>query len=92
MKTPNSRTMKTTILLSFIIFLLPCADAEPLKLATFDVDATPARGSRLTYDPMRETGELTLRCRGIVLTGLEKPVVVCAVDWIGPLASMSYNS
>ena len=67
----------------FFILLLPCAGAEPLKLATFDVDATPARGSQLTYDPMRETGELSLRCRGIVLTGMEKPVVVCAVDWIG---------
>ncbi len=73
--------MKTILL--FLILLLPCVEAEQLKLATFDVDATPARGSRLTYDPMRETGELSLRCRGIVLTGMDKPVVVCAVDWIG---------
>jgi hypothetical protein len=52
-------------------------------LSTFDVDATPSRGSQLAYDPMREAGELTLRCRGIVLLGMEKPVVLCAVDWIG---------
>ncbi|HWB01557.1 MAG TPA: hypothetical protein VG796_00950 [Verrucomicrobiales bacterium] len=55
----------------------------PLKLSTFDTDATPARGSQLAYDPMREAGELSLRCRGIVLSGMEKPVVLCAVDWIG---------
>ena len=59
------------------------APAVPLKLGTFDVDATPSRGGALAYDSMREAGELTLRCRGIVLTGMEKPVVLCAVDWIG---------
>lgn len=32
---------------------------------------------------MKEAGELTLRCRGIVLSGMEKPIVLCAVDWIG---------
>lgn len=57
--------------------------AVPLKVATFDIDATPPRGSRMAYDPMKETGELSLRCRGIVLTGMERPVVLCAVDWIG---------
>ena len=54
-----------------------------LRLATFDVDATPPRGSQMAYDPAREAGELTVRCRGLVLTGMDKPVVLCAVDWIG---------
>ena len=81
--------MKTVLL--FLVLLLHCVKASPLKLATFDVDATPARGSRLTYDPMREAGELTLRCRGIVLTGMEKPVVICAVDWIG-IANSSHDA
>ncbi|HEX2747201.1 MAG TPA: hypothetical protein VHM91_04310 [Verrucomicrobiales bacterium] len=61
----------------------PPAAPAPLKLSTFDVDATPSRGSQLAYDPMREAGELTLRCRGIVLSGMDKPIVLCAVDWIG---------
>lgn len=62
----------------------PAPPAAPaLRLATFDVDATPLPGSPLAYDPMQEAGELTLRCRGIVLLGMEKPVVLCAVDWIG---------
>jgi hypothetical protein len=54
-----------------------------IKLATFDVDATPPLGSAMAYDPVNRLDELTLRCRGIVLTGLDQPIVLCAVDWIG---------
>ena len=60
------------------------ADASPeLKLAAFDIDATPPIGSYLAYDPVIGQGELGLRARGIVLTGADKPVVICAVDWVG---------
>jgi hypothetical protein len=55
----------------------------PIRLATFDVDATPPLGSAMAYDPVRRLDELTLRCRGIVVLGAEKPIVLCAVDWIG---------
>lgn len=55
----------------------------PLRIATFDVDATPPTGSRLMYDPFKAVGELGLRCRGIVITGVGEPVVLCSVDWIG---------
>ena len=54
-----------------------------LKLATFDVDATPPVGSMLAYDPVIRVDELTLRCRGVVLIGAGEPIVLCAVDWIG---------
>ncbi len=58
--------------------------SEPVvKLAVFDVDATPPLGSAMAYDPVRRLDELTLRCRGIALLGADKPVVLCAVDWIG---------
>ena len=58
--------------------------AEPaVKLAVFDVDATPPLGSAMAYDPVRRLDELTLRCRGIVLLSADKPIVLCAVDWIG---------
>jgi hypothetical protein len=57
---------------------------EPqVKLAVFDVDATPPVGSMMAYDPVKRLDELTLRCRGIVLCGTEQPIVLCAVDWIG---------
>ena len=57
--------------------------AEPLRLVTFDVDATPPLGNIMAYDPVLRPGELTLRCRGIALLGADAPVVLCAVDWIG---------
>lgn len=57
--------------------------AAGLRLATFDVDATPALGAPMAYDPVRRLDELTLRCRGIVLVGAGEPIVLCAVDWIG---------
>ncbi|MFK7734822.1 MAG: PVC-type heme-binding CxxCH protein [Pirellulaceae bacterium] len=57
---------------------------EPLfSLAKFDIDVTPPVGFPMAYDRVRRTDELTLRCRGIVLFGPDKPIVMCAVDWIG---------
>jgi hypothetical protein len=56
---------------------------QGLRLATFDVDATPPVGSAMAYDPVKRLDEITLRCRGIVLLGAEQPIVLCAVDWIG---------
>ncbi len=53
-----------------------------LKVAVFDCDATPAPGSALMYNPMKAAGQLTLRSRGIVLSGSGSPIVLCAVDWI----------
>jgi hypothetical protein len=82
--------MNTTThpVLTLIVLLLAAPVAidasEPaVKLAVFDVDATPPLGSAMAYDPVRRLDELTLRCRGIALVGADKPVVLCAVDWIG---------
>ena len=54
-----------------------------LRLARFDVDATPPVGSHLAYDPVTNTWDMTLRARGVVLLGAGQPIVLCAVDWIG---------
>jgi len=59
------------------------ADAPAIRIATFDVDATPPVGSAMAYDPVKRLDELTLRCRGVVLLGAGQPIVLCAVDWIG---------
>jgi hypothetical protein len=59
------------------------AHPPAIKVATFDVDATPPLGSAMAYDPVKRLDELTLRCRGIVILGAGKPIVLCAVDWIG---------
>jgi hypothetical protein len=57
--------------------------AEPVRVATFDVDATPPVGSAMAYDKVKRLDELTLRARGIVILGKDQPIVLCAVDWIG---------
>lgn len=62
---------------------LSAADATAVRIATFDVDATPPVGSAMAYDPVKRLEEMTLRCRGIALLGSDKPIVLCAVDWIG---------
>src|SRR5256885_358121 len=54
-----------------------------LRIATFDVDATPPIGSLMAYDPVTNRWDLGLRARGIVLLGAGEPIVLCAVDWIG---------
>src|SRR5437667_4825325 len=54
-----------------------------LRIASFDVDATPPIGSRMAYDPVTNRWDLGLRARGIVLLGAGEPIVLCAVDWIG---------
>jgi len=57
--------------------------ASPLRLATFDIDATPPVGSFMAYDPVTARWDLGLRARGIVLLGAGDPIVLCAIDWIG---------
>jgi hypothetical protein len=69
--------------LLYLALILPAFAAESLRLATFDVDATPSLGSAMAYDPVKRVDEMTLRCRGIALLGAEQPIVLCAVDWIG---------
>ena len=54
-----------------------------LQLAVFDIDATPPIGAHLAYNPVINTWDMSLRARGIVLTGAGEPIVLCAVDWVG---------
>jgi hypothetical protein len=56
---------------------------DQLKLAIFDIDATPPIGSDLTYDPMINNWDLGLRAKGVVILGAGDPIVMCSVDWIG---------
>ena len=59
------------------------AEVVPLRVATFDVDATPPLGYMMAYDPVVRLDAMTLRCRGVVLLSQAEPIVLCAVDWIG---------
>src|SRR5688500_5021135 len=67
-------------------WLARLAGAQPasgLRLATFDVEATPPVGTMMAYDRVVRQDDLPLRCRGVLLLGAGEPIVLCAMDWIG---------
>lgn len=66
-------------------------EKSPLRVATFDVDVTPHVGLAMAYTTVEKAPELSLRCRGVVITGAGKPVVLCAIDWIG-VANEGYDA
>jgi hypothetical protein len=58
---------------------------SPLRMATFEVDATPPLGAPLCYGlvPPVAAVDDPLSARGVVLLGAGEPIVLCAVDWVG---------
>jgi hypothetical protein len=79
-------------------FILGLCRAEPaccddldhsIRVGTFRVDISPPVGSPLAYDPCIEITD-PLECHGIVLVGRGKPIVLCAVDWLG-VANASHD-
>jgi hypothetical protein len=61
------------------------ADEAPLKIAVFEADVTPRLGAPLCYAFVPPAKEIVdpLKARGIVLLSGEKPIVLCAFDWVG---------
>lgn len=61
------------------------AFAEPLRLATFQMDVTPPIGSPLCDGLVPEASKIDdeLFVRGVVLLGAGDPIVLCAVDFVG---------
>lgn len=79
------RSIPVFVVLTCAVCSLDAAEAPPLRIATFQVDATPPLGSPLcggSVDPAREIVD-PLSARGIVLLTAGRPVVLCAVDWVG---------
>jgi hypothetical protein len=70
------------LLLSGSLTLLHAAE---LKVATFNVDATPPLGSPLCNGAVKPVKEIVtpLTARGVVLLGAGEPIVLCAFDWVG---------
>jgi hypothetical protein len=66
--------------------LVSAADpsAVPVRLAAFQVDATPPLGSPLCNGLVKPVSEVVtpLTARGIVLLGAGAPIVQCALDWV----------
>lgn len=87
------RLLQCSILATWICqaaFAATSPSLSGLRLATFDVDATPPIGSLLAYDHVTNKWDLGLRARGLVLLGSGEPIVLCAIDWIG-LANESHD-
>lgn len=58
------------------------AHAQHIKVGVFNADVTPPIGSPVAYATTRSVMN-PLSARGIVVLSNEKPIVLCAVDWIG---------
>jgi len=69
------------------------ATEVPLRIATFQIDATPPLGSPLCNGNVKPAMEIVspLTARGIVLLGAGDPIVLCAVDWVG-IANGSHDA
>lgn len=74
------------LILSFVISGFEINGNTPpvsgLRVATFDVDATPPLGYQMAYNPVVRSYDLGLRAKGIVLLGAGQPLVLVSVDWI----------
>ena len=84
----------------FVLLLIGLSDSDPLaasevplQLATFRVDATPPLGSPLCYGNVKPAMEIVspLTARGVILVGADKPIVLCAFDWVG-ICNESYDT
>jgi len=62
-------------------------DNEPLRIATFRFDVTPPIGHPLCGGWITPAVDCVdaLEAIGYVLLGMERPIVICAVDWTGIL-------
>ncbi|MEW4565488.1 hypothetical protein AB1K70_23375 [Bremerella sp. JC770] len=71
------------LIVTLVIFPLMARDvcAEAVRIATFQVDASPPIGSNMAYDPTKGV-EDPLSFRGVIIDGNET-LVLCAVDWCG---------
>jgi hypothetical protein len=85
--------MKPLLFLSLLLSYVVYAADEPLRLATFNVDATPPIGSPLCNGAVKPVKEIVtpLTARGVVLLGAGEPIVLCAFDWVG-IANESHDA
>ena len=56
---------------------------DGLRIALFDIDATPAVGTNLAYNPVGRTWDLGQRAKGVVILGAGRPIVMVSFDWLG---------
>jgi len=76
------RSLCIVAYLAFAVMWPSIVVGKPLRIASFEADATPPLGSPCAYRPAERILD-PLRCRGLVLLGDGLPIVLCAIDWIG---------
>ncbi|MFA7493489.1 MAG: hypothetical protein WCZ43_08240 [Proteiniphilum sp.] len=59
------------------------AVTEGLQVAVFDIDITPPVGYKMSYGVVKNSWDIGLRAKGIVLSGSGEPVVLVSLDWLG---------
>lgn len=61
------------------------ADDAELRIAVFEADITPPLGTPLCDALVKPAAEIVdrLLARGVVLLGADRPIVWCALDWVG---------
>jgi hypothetical protein len=71
-------------LLGFMILTIThCkTDSDLIKIGVFKINVSPPIGSPVAY-AMARSIEDSLTAKGIVILSDKKPVVLCAVDWLG---------
>ncbi len=71
-------------LLGFLILSITrCTTySDSIKVGVFEINVSPPIGSPVAYAKARSIVD-SLFAKGIVILSDEKPVVLCAVDWIG---------
>lgn len=82
---PIMRLLSLSVVLAIWICAARANADEPLRIATFKADVTPPLGSPLCdalCPPAKEVVD-PLTARGVVLTGSDMPIVLCAIDWVG---------
>ena len=67
-----------------VFFVFQSAWAEPLQVATFEIDATPPIGGALCNGLVQPAKVIVtpLTGRGLILAGAGQPIVLCAFDWV----------
>ncbi|HZU34418.1 MAG TPA: hypothetical protein VFA18_00840 [Gemmataceae bacterium] len=74
------------LVVGLVLYLIgPVAAEPPLRIATFQADITPPLGTPLCDALVPPAKQIVdpLSARGVVLLGAGKPIVLCALDWVG---------
>jgi hypothetical protein len=68
-----------------LAFASAAPGGEPLQVATFEFDVTPPLGTPLCEGAVEKAKRIDdpLKCRGIILLTNDRPIILCAVDWVG---------